>query len=186
MFEFAFTNGIDMGNGSLNTTDIGGGEFLATAGTLNVTAGRDIGSYPLYPGGPGTTGSPSGYFTSTMFSIPQSTPESICEGLLFIGSGLEINIFSNGADSYEFYDNTNYNNTGDSFILSAAPGGGQTSPAKYVFDVTASPSCTNDYVVIGVPANPAPGGQANIVGFNNLYSGTSTPTPYSAARANQR
>lgn len=178
MFEFAFTNGIDMGNGSLNTTDIGGGEFLATAGTLNVTAGRDIGSYPLYPGGPGTTGSPSGYFTYNDVLYPSVDPGIDLEGLLFIGSGLEINIFSNGADSYEFYDNTNYNNTGDSFILSAAPGGGQTFPAKYVFDVTASPSCTNDYVVIGVPANPAPGGQANIVGFNNLYSGTSTPTPY--------
>ncbi len=178
LFDFAFTNGIDMGSGSLNTTDNGNGQFLATAGTLNVTAGQDVGSYPLYPGGPGTTSSPSGYFTYNNVLYPSVDPGIDLEGLLFIGSGLEINIFSNGADNYEFYDNTGYNNVGDSFILSAAPGGGQTFPAKYVFDVTASPSCTNDYVVIGVPAKPASGGQANIVGFNNLYSGTSTPTPY--------
>ena len=57
------------------------------------------------------------------------------------------------------------------FTLSSAPGGGQTAPAKFVFDVTAAPSCTNDFVVIGIPANPASGGQANIVGVNNLYSG---------------
>src|ERR1022692_3297586 len=31
--------------------------------------------------------------------------------------------------------------------------------------------CTNDFVVIGIPANPASGGLANIVGVNNLYSG---------------
>ena len=63
LFDFAFTNGVDMGNGSLNTTDNGGGQFLATAGTVTVTAGRDVGSYPLYPGGPGVTPSPNGYFT---------------------------------------------------------------------------------------------------------------------------
>lgn len=46
--------------------------------------------------------------------------------------------------------------------------------------MTAAPSCANDFVVIGVAANPASGGQANIVGLNNLYSsqGPSTPAPY--------
>jgi hypothetical protein len=177
-FDFAFTNGTDAGNGSLNTTDNGDGLFLATAGTLTVTAGRDVGSYQMYPGGPAITTSPSGFFNFDDLLYPSVDPGIDLQGLLFVGSGLEINLFSNGADSYEFYDNTSYNNAGDSFILTAAPGGGQTFPAKYVFDVTASPSCTNDYVVIGVPANPASGGQANLVGFNNLYSGSSTPTPY--------
>ena len=32
-------------------------------------------------------------------------------------------------------------------------------------------------MVIGIPASPASGGQANIVGFNNLYSSQVTPTP---------
>jgi hypothetical protein len=178
LFDFAFENGTDAGNGSLNTTDDGDGLFLATAGTLTVTAGQDIGSYQMYPGGPAITTSPSGFFNYDNLLYPSVDPGIDLQGLLFIGSGLEINLFSNGADSYEFYDNTMYNHAGDSFILTAAPGGGQTFPAKYVFDVTASPSCTNDYVVIGVPANPASSGQANIVGFNNLYSGTSTPTPY--------
>ena len=177
-FDFAFTNGTDAGNGSLNTTDNGDGLFLATAGTLTVTAGRDVGSYQIYPGGPAITTSPSGFFNYDDLLYPSVDPGIDLQGLLFVGSGLEINLFSNGADSYEFYDNTSYNNAGDSFILTAAPGGGQSFPAKYVFDVTASPNCTNDYVVIGVPANPESGGQANIVGFNNLYSGTSTPTPY--------
>jgi len=54
------------------------------------------------------------------------------------------------------------------------PGGGQTFPAKYTFDVTATPSCTNDFVTIGLPATPAVGGQANIVGYNNLYTSGDT------------
>jgi hypothetical protein len=59
------------------------------------------------------------------------------------------------------------------------PGGGQTFPAKFVFDVNAAPSCANDFVVIGMPANPVSGGQANIIGLNNLYSsqGVSPSTP---------
>ncbi len=53
------------------------------------------------------------------------------------------------------------------------PGGGITYPAKYSFDVTAPltiSNCTTDYVAIGLPATPVSGGQANIVGYNNLYS----------------
>ena len=88
----------------------------------------------------------------------------------------KINIWSNAANSYEFDDwtGTAYTNdtTGTGFTLTEAPGGGQTFPAKYVFDVTAAPSCANDFVVLGIPANPSSGGQANIVGVNNLYSGT--------------
>jgi hypothetical protein len=43
-------------------------------------------------------------------------------------------------------------------------------PAKYSFDVNATPSCTNDFVVY--PVNVTPGlSQPNIVAFNNLYSG---------------
>lgn len=44
-------------------------------------------------------------------------------------------------------------------------------PAKFTFDVTVAPSCANDFVVF--PVNVAGGGtQPNIVGFNNLYTGT--------------
>ena len=50
------------------------------------------------------------------------------------------------------------------------------TPAKYVFDVTQAPSCTNDFVVFVINATPSVGGQANIVALNNLYSGTTPAT----------
>jgi hypothetical protein len=47
-------------------------------------------------------------------------------------------------------------------------------PAKFSFNVNATPDCTNDFVIFTV--NTTTGAtQPNIVGFNNLYSGT-TPT----------
>ncbi len=46
-------------------------------------------------------------------------------------------------------------------------------PAKFTFDITAPPDCTNDYVIYPVNATGSPT-QANIVAFNNLYSGTGT------------
>jgi hypothetical protein len=45
-------------------------------------------------------------------------------------------------------------------------------PAKYSFDVNATPSCANDYVVFALNVAGATPGQANLVGVNNLYSGT--------------
>jgi hypothetical protein len=186
VIDFAFTIGPNTGYGSLNTTDNGNGTFLATAGTLTITGGQDVGSYPLFPGGPTQTTSPDGFFLYDNLFYPSETPVINNNGPLFIGNGLEINIFSNpvGVDTfnYQFYDDTGYNYTaptGPAFTLSVAPGGGQTAPAKFVFDVNAAPSCTNDFVVIGIPAGPAAGGQANIVGYNNLYSyqGTTTQSP---------
>jgi hypothetical protein len=45
------------------------------------------------------------------------------------------------------------------------------SPAKFSFDVNATPSCANDFVVF--PVNHAPDPlHENLVAFNNLYSGT--------------
>lgn len=43
-------------------------------------------------------------------------------------------------------------------------------PAKYNFDVTAAPSCANDFVVYGTNA-PSAGTQPSIVAFNQLYQG---------------
>jgi hypothetical protein len=48
-------------------------------------------------------------------------------------------------------------------------------PAKYTFDPAVPPSCANDYAVFGLTAAGnvgTAGGQANLVGFNNLYSGS--------------
>jgi hypothetical protein len=48
-------------------------------------------------------------------------------------------------------------------------------PAKFGFNVTSAPDCTNDFVVF--PVNAAGSGtQPNIVAFNNLYSGTGGAT----------
>lgn len=44
-------------------------------------------------------------------------------------------------------------------------------PAKFGFSVTATPSCTSDYVVYGLNVAGVTGGQANLIGVINLYSG---------------
>jgi hypothetical protein len=44
-------------------------------------------------------------------------------------------------------------------------------PAKYSFDINATPSCTNDYVVFGLNVTGTTPAHANLVGVNNLYSG---------------
>lgn len=46
-------------------------------------------------------------------------------------------------------------------------------PAKFSFDAGAPPDCTKDYVVFGLATAGIPGKQANLIAFNNLYSGTS-------------
>jgi len=46
------------------------------------------------------------------------------------------------------------------------------SPAKYGFDVNGAPDCTNDYAVFALNVAGVTGGQANVVAFNNLYTGT--------------
>ena len=45
-------------------------------------------------------------------------------------------------------------------------------PAKYTFDITAPPSCANDFVVFGINLAGVTGGQGNMVAINNLYAGT--------------
>jgi hypothetical protein len=177
-FDFSFTIGAQTGYGSLTVADQGNGQYLAKTGNATVTGSFDVGSYALYPGGPGVTNSPSGSFTfdNLLFaSYPTTNPSLDGNGLLFRNSSaFEVNIWGNGASAYE-YDDTGYTHdiTGSTFTLNLDPGGGQTTPAKFVFDVTAAPSCANDYVAIGIPSAPVSGGQANILGVNNLYTGAS-------------
>jgi len=186
--SFSFTIGADAGYGTWSTTAQANGGFLATAGTLTVTAtddGNNLGLYTVYPGGPSVTVSPSGGFNYDNLLYPSSIPVlSTGGGPLFINSsGFEINLWGNGApaDNYSFYGSSAangysypYQDTGTPFTLNMStapdPGGGQTFPAKFVFDVTAAPNCTNDYVAMGLPASGAAGGQANIVGLRNLYT----------------
>lgn len=61
--------------------------------------------------------------------------------------------------------NTDWNvSLGNNFVNA------NTFPAKWTFDVNAAPSCAQDYVVFPTGANGVLGGQASIVGFNQLYS----------------
>lgn len=45
-------------------------------------------------------------------------------------------------------------------------------PAKFTFDINATPSCTNDFVVFTTGLPGVTGGQASIVAINELYSGS--------------
>jgi hypothetical protein len=45
-------------------------------------------------------------------------------------------------------------------------------PAKYSFNINGTPSCTGDYVVYALNVAGTKNGQANIVGIDELYSGT--------------
>jgi hypothetical protein len=60
------------------------------------------------------------------------------------------------------------------WAMSLGPTGGMPiaeSPAKYSFNTSGTYSCTNDFVVYTIAAAPSTT-QANIVAFNNLYTGT--------------
>ncbi len=177
--SFTFTIDTETGFGSLNLISQSTG-YLATAGTITVTGAQDAGTYPLYPGGPAVTLSPNGAFDYDNLAFPSADPTLDEDGLLFDnGGGLETNIWGNGAGNYSFYTGTAAGNypiaiaADGSFAFnvdsSPGPGGGQTYPAKFVFDATEAPSCTNDFVVIGL-AVAAASTQANILGLNNLYA----------------
>ncbi len=48
-------------------------------------------------------------------------------------------------------------------------------PAKFGFNINATPSCPLDYVAYGLNVAGTTGGQANMVALNNLYSGSGSP-----------
>jgi len=190
IFDYIFDIAPETGYGSLNTLDQLNGVYLATAGSLTVTGGNDLGTYSLYPS---TGGSPYSALSlgSVTFEyddlitayLPSTSPPLDYWGWLFTASSVGVNIWYNtpgepNAGDYSFYDQTNtgVDNAAGTVDVYIDPGGGQTYPAKYVFDVTAPltpANCTNDFVAIGIPATPASGGQANIIGFNNLYTSPS-------------
>jgi len=103
LFSFSISLDGNVANALLTTTDLGGGQFLVTGGTLHVTAGAAVGNYPLFPGGPAAFFSPSGAFIVDNVLYPTSNPVLDVDGLLFSGSGLEINIWATGPDNYSFF-----------------------------------------------------------------------------------
>lgn len=85
----------------LSATSLGGGEFWATGGTLDVTSGADTGTYSLVPGGPAPFS--SGSFSADNVLYAQTDPYLDLYGLLFAGSGgLDINIFGDSPGVYTF------------------------------------------------------------------------------------
>jgi hypothetical protein len=178
--SFTFTINAQTGSGKVVATSQGAGSYLATLGSLTVTGVNDIGAYVLVAGGPGTATSPLGVFNYDNVLFPATNPVMDGQGLLFNNSsGFEINLWGNSMNNYEYDDHAAtggylHDQTGSPFTLNMStapdPGAGQTSPAKYVFDITAAPSCANDFVVMGLPAIPVSAGQANLLGLNNLYS----------------
>jgi hypothetical protein len=56
-----------------------------------------------------------------------------------------------------------------SYSLNNGNGGTVAMPAKYSFDVNATPSCTNDFVMGGINIAGS-AGQANLIGVNSLYN----------------
>jgi len=48
-------------------------------------------------------------------------------------------------------------------------------PAKFSFNINATPDCTNDYVVFPTNLVGVAGGQASIVAYNQLYAGSGSP-----------
>ena len=188
--DFAFNIG-NTGFGSVNTIDLDGlntgdagfnASYLVTGGTLTLTASEDpnvnTGTYPLDPGGPYTTevGTSGDIYTNTVLPGMNPPLPNSYAGLMFTNSVDYINLFYEGG-AYNDWDLDEPmaccdQINGGTFTLNTNPGGGQTWPAKYTFDVTATPSCADDFVAIGIPANAVAGAQANIVGYNNLYSGS--------------
>jgi len=199
-FNYSLSGAFETGYGTLNTSDLigshqastTGGAYWATSGTVNVTATDDVGVYPLTPGGPGTetqTEVPAGpyNFNNVLFpSYPALAPIFTgFDGVSFgnpVGGNNLLFVESGGTVYNDVYDGGNFAGafTGTPGTnINIDPGGGQTFPAKYTFDVTASPNCTSDFVAMGIPANAVAGssGQANIVGYNELYT-NSTGTGY--------
>ena len=156
-FNYSLSTGFEQGSGTLNTLDLlgshqaiaDGGAYWITSGSLNVTEGYGTGVYQPTPGGPGnatqteTTGNYN--FNNVLFpSYPALAPiftgfdgvsfgNSAGNNLLFVESSGEV-----------FNDLWEGGNFGTTFTgtpgtdINIDPGGGQTFPAKYTFDVTAS------------------------------------------------
>jgi len=131
--NFSFTITPETAFGSVNVTYEGGGAWLATAGSLTVTGGSDVGTWTLIPGGPGVTYSPFGSFIYDNVITPSADPALDVDGLLFGTTGKELNVWGNGVDNYSFYDSTGPGAYGTtltatgSFSFQPAPGGADLS-----------------------------------------------------------
>jgi hypothetical protein len=168
IYDFNFALGGQSGYGSLNTTDTFNGGFAATVGSLTVSGASSVGNYTLQP-----AGTVNGSYTSdnVLFPFYPGTKPIDSGGLLFTNATVSgVSLYGGSSSTFGYYDSNGVTGTGSTFNLNAAPGAGQTYPAKFVFDTSVAPSCSEDFVAMGIPTNAVVHGQANIVGYNNLYT----------------
>jgi hypothetical protein len=125
IFSFTSNDGTTTAFGTLNATANGDGTFTAISGTGTEASAGYTGGISLIanPSPPGSTSSPSGFFTYDDQLLPGQNPLITNGGLLFSPTGsaafTELNIFSNGPGpgTYTLYDNTGFNLNGN-FSLS--------------------------------------------------------------------
>lgn len=124
-FQFTFQGGANAASGQLLVTDLGDGRLLATSGDLSVTLGEATGSYSLLPGGPASGLSPSGTYFFDNIVEPGAASVFTNGGLVFGGSGFEINLYSVAPGEFKFDYFTAGVNTIDpttgTVVLSAVP-----------------------------------------------------------------
>jgi hypothetical protein len=122
-FRFSYSGGGVVGSGLLNAELLSPGEWLAMSGSDSTSGGPISGTLTLVPNpnAPNQANSPTGFFNYDDLLLPQSDPVIENGGLLFTnGTGGEINLFSNGPDSYTHYDNTSFN-VPITFTMAAVP-----------------------------------------------------------------
>lgn len=107
VLDLSFSDSANTVTGQFTADSMGGDEYHATSGTLDVSASSNpnlVGVYTLVAGGPGVTLSPSGSFLYNNILYSPGDPYVDYYGLLACSSasGVEINIWSdNGA--YELW-----------------------------------------------------------------------------------
>jgi hypothetical protein len=128
---FTFT-ATDSGSGTfsygiLGATNNGDGSFNANSGYLLVITGPIVGEYPLFPNPSPPTPflSPSGAFSVDDQLFPSQDPVLDVFGLLFTGSGLEVNIWGTAPGTYSYFafDGSSFPlaSTSAVFTLAGAP-----------------------------------------------------------------
>ena len=126
LFDITFSDGAaNTGSGNLTATPEGGGLYLATGGSFTINAGGGLpqGAYSLLgnPNYLGNSSSPSGYFYYDNQLSSPAQPYLDLAGLLFLGNGLELNLYGNGlGQPYTLYANNGFNVIG-SVTLTAVP-----------------------------------------------------------------
>jgi PEP-CTERM motif len=131
IFTFTFSGANTSGSGQLVATDNGDGTFTALSGSATDTVNGVTDTLNLFlnPNGTTLTYSPSGFFIFDNQLYPDSNPLIANGGLLFTSSTQEVNLFSNGVDSYLYYQQDGFNEP-IAFTLTAAESAAVPEPAS--------------------------------------------------------